>query len=55
MTDIPIFLQDERLSTVEANDLLAARGLTREERDALVDSVAAALILEWFIHDDDSG
>lgn len=49
--DIPVLLQDERLSTVEADDILTARGLNRQERSDQVDAVAAALILERFLHE----
>ena len=46
---IPVLLQDERLSTVEAEEILIAQGLGREARAARIDAVAAALILERFL------
>lgn len=49
--DVPVLLQDERLSTVEADALLTERGLNREARAEQVDAVAAALILERFLHE----
>jgi len=45
---VPVVLQDERLTTVEANELLLARGITHAERAERVDAVAAALILQRF-------
>ncbi len=46
---VPVYLQDERLSTVEANEQLAAQGLERSVRQERVDAVAAALILQRFL------
>jgi putative Holliday junction resolvase len=46
---VPVILQDERLSTVEAEDALLAQGLSREERAERVDAVAAALILQRYL------
>ena len=47
--EIPIFLQDERLTSVEAEENLRARGYDRSEIAARVDSEAAAIILRDFI------
>ena len=49
LTDRPVMLFDERLSTVEAREYLAAQGLRPEEQSERVDAVAAALILERFL------
>ena len=46
---IPISMQDERLSTLEADRLLTEANRTREERKRVVDSVAACLILQAFL------
>ncbi len=51
MLTVPVWLQDERLTTIEADEILRERGLRREERDAQVDALAAALILERFIQE----
>jgi len=48
---IQVFFQDERLSTVEADEILISHGLTREARADSIDAVAAALILERFLHE----
>ena len=45
----PIYLQDERLSTVEAERSLIASGRRREARRDEVDSVAASLILQTWL------
>lgn len=43
-----VFFQDERLSTVAAEEALLEDNRSREERKQMVDKVAAALILqEW--------
>lgn len=46
---IPIHLQDERLSTFEADAQMAGRGLTRGKKKALRDALAAAAILNDFL------
>jgi putative Holliday junction resolvase len=46
---VPVYLQDERLSSVEAEQNLRAEGHRRERVSALVDSEAAAVILRDFI------
>ena len=43
---VPVLLQDERLTTIEADELLQAQGLSREARAERADAVAAALILQ---------
>jgi putative Holliday junction resolvase len=46
---MPVYLQDERLSSVAAEENLRAEGRRPEEISALVDSEAAALILRDFL------
>lgn len=46
---VPIVFWDESLSSVEANDLMIANGVSREKRRAQIDSRAAALILEGYL------
>jgi len=48
---VPVVLHDERLSTVEANEALRDRGLSRAEREERVDAVAAALILQRYLNE----
>ena len=47
--DIPVRLQDERLSTVEATKRLHAAGVPRAKRRQLVDQVAATVILQSWL------
>lgn len=51
LVSVPVRLQDERLSTVEADELLQAQGLNGTARAEKVDAVAAALILQRFLHE----
>jgi putative Holliday junction resolvase len=46
---VPVHLQDERLSTVEAERGLKATGADGRRRRAVVDQAAATLILETFL------
>ena len=46
---LPVYLQDERLSSVEAEENLIASGHNRNEMTGLVDSEAAAVILRDFL------
>jgi len=46
---VPVYLQDERLSSVEAEQTLRREGHKRDETRALVDSEAAAVILRDFL------
>ncbi len=48
-TDIPIFLIDERLSTVEAESILINSDTSRSKRKKIIDGLAAVLILEIFM------
>ena len=47
--DIQIDFEDERLTTVEAEELLIESGMRREERRKVIDKVAATLILEYYL------
>ncbi|MBQ9019034.1 MAG: Holliday junction resolvase RuvX [Bacilli bacterium] len=47
--DIPIYLQDERLSTKSAIDTLIQGDVSRKNRKKVVDSVAATIILQTFL------
>jgi putative pre-16S rRNA nuclease len=55
---VPVFLQDEKLTSVEAEEELREAGLDASKRQMLVDSESAAIILRDFIaarSSDDSG
>ena len=46
---LPVHMQDERLSTVEAENLLIANDTSRKKRKKVIDSVAATIILQSFL------
>lgn len=46
---VPIVLQDERLSTVEADKALAAAGVRGRDRREAVDASAATVILQAYL------
>ncbi len=48
-TGIEVVLWDERLTTVAANQALDQDGLNYEEKAALVDKIAAVLILQGYL------
>lgn len=46
---IPIFEEDERLTTVAAEKILLEANLSRRRRKKVIDKIAAVLILESFL------
>ena len=48
-TGLPVTLWDERLTTVAAERVLMESGVRRENRKAVIDQVAAALILQGYL------
>ena len=48
-TSIPIELQDERLSTIIATNILLEGNVSREKRKGVVDKVAATIILQSYL------
>lgn len=49
LIDIPIILIDERLSTIEAENILLSADVSREKRKKVIDGIAAEIILETLI------
>jgi len=47
--EIPIFFQDERFSTVAAEETLLEADMSREKRKEVIDKVAASYILQNFL------
>ena len=47
--DVPVYLQDERLSTKSATDILIASDVSRKNRKKVVDSMAASIILQTYL------
>jgi len=48
-TGLPVTLWDERRTTVDAHNILAANGKRAKERKKTVDAVAASLMLEGYL------
>ena len=48
-TGLPVILQDERLTTVEVEEVLIEAGVRREHRKQYVDKLAAVLILQGYL------
>ncbi|MCI8510662.1 MAG: Holliday junction resolvase RuvX [Lachnospiraceae bacterium] len=48
-TGLPIVFWDERLTTVAAEQALDAAGIRREKQKAVIDKVAACLILQGYL------
>lgn len=46
---VPLAFWDERFTTAEAERVLLARGLSREQRRARIDAVAAAILLQDYL------
>jgi putative Holliday junction resolvase len=49
LAHVPVHFRDERLTTVEAEQILAERDVSWQRRKRLVDQVAAVLILQEFL------
>lgn len=47
--EIPVYLQDERLTTKSAHDILISGNVRRENRKKVVDAVAATVILQTYL------
>ena len=48
-TGLEVFLEDERLTTVQATNLLIKNDTSRKKRKKVVDSMAATIILQSFL------
>ena len=46
---LPVVLWDERLTTMEANEILIESGVRREDRKRVIDKIAAVLILRSYM------
>ena len=47
--ELPIFTQDERLTSYEAEQIMMERGWNREQRRAKSDEIAATIILQDYL------
>lgn len=48
-TGLPVILWDERLTTIEADQILRESGVRREHRKEVIDKVAAGIILQSYL------
>lgn len=48
-TGLPVILWDERLTTVEADQILRESGVPKSERKRVIDKVAAGIILQSYL------
>ena len=46
---LPVILWDERLTTMEANDILIESGVLKKDRKKVIDKIAAVLILRSYL------
>ena len=46
---LPVYMQDERLSTMEAEHLLIANDTSRKKRKKVIDGLAATIILQSYL------
>ena len=46
---IPVYLQDERLTTREATSILIGADTSRKKRKKVIDSLAATIILQTYL------
>lgn len=47
--NLPVHMQDERLSTVEAENILISNDTSRKKRKKVIDSLAATIILQSYL------
>lgn len=47
--DVEVIMQDERLSSVEANNIMINGGLSRKKRKKYIDALAANIILQNYL------
>ena len=48
-TGLPVYYEDERLTTLAADEILEETGFARRDRKEVIDQLAAVLILESYI------
>ena len=48
-TKLEVYLEDERLTTVQANNMLITNDTSRKKRKKVIDSLAATIILQSFL------
>ena len=48
--NIPVYIEDERLTTKEATDILISNNTSRKKRKKVIDSMAATIILQSYLN-----
>ena len=48
-TGLKVVMMDERLTTVEADELMNEAGIAGKDRKKYVDKIAATFILQWYL------
>lgn len=54
-TGLPVFMWDERLTTVAADEIMMEAGIRRENRKEYVDMIAAQIILQEYLDNRKNG
>ena len=49
--EVPVVMHDERLTTVGADEILSEASVDRKDRKAVIDKIAASLILEDYLRE----
>ena len=49
-TGLPVIMEDERLTTVEADDIMDEAGVSKKDHKKYVDMIAAQLILQSYMN-----
>ena len=47
--NLPVYMQDERLTTVEAENILISNNTSRKKRKKVIDGLAATIILQSYL------
>lgn len=47
--NLPVYLEDERLTTKQATDILISNNTSRKKRKKVIDSMAATIILQSYL------
>ena len=50
-TGISVVYEDERLTTIQSNEILEEMGVKKKDRKTYIDKIAATVILEQYLHE----
>ncbi len=54
-TGLPVIMQDERLTTVEADEIIRLTGIHKKNRKEHIDAMAASIILTDYLNQNRQG